>query len=490
MKRTISILLLMSLLLSATACGDTETGSDDTTGGDTTPAVTTEADPYDYPELDLEGREFTFLSPAKYPDMWQMHTDMDFETQTGEPLDDALYSRNIALEERYNFTISEKAMPSGDYYTIQNTLRADVMSGDGAYDAAFICGQYVGSIMTDGTILNLRELDGFNFEEDWWNQATVQASTFGDNELYFAQGDLSLSAFDLTWMLMFNESKMEELKLDKPYDLVREGKWTVDKLWEYAKSYANLNGDASFEVTEDGNATYGYTTYYNGALAAMIGAGVQFTKNDKDGVPTLNIENERFYNVCDKLASLYGSEGDFVEGTTGGVDDYKGYYGIYTRGKALFLGCEVKSTNVFRDVEDDFGVLPHPKLDENQEQYYSWTNFLAPVLVVPSTTKFADEVGYLLDTMSYMSHRDVLPIYYEVTLNQKGLRNEDSIEMMDYIRDSLYFDASMAYGWTESLSSGICKMVVSGDGAVASTVAGQKTAVETRIKTMMDDVSK
>ena len=79
---------------------------------------------------------------------------------------------------------------------------------------------------------------------------------------------------------------------------------------------------------------------------------------------------------------------------------------------------------------------------------------------------------------------------FEIPLNQKGLRNEDSIEMMDYIRDSLYFDASMAYGWTESLSSGICKMVVSGDGAVASTVAGQKTAVETKIKTMMDDVSK
>ena len=61
MKRAISILLLMSLLLSSTACGSDEAVSENTTASDTTPAVTTEADPYDYPELDLEGKEFTFL---------------------------------------------------------------------------------------------------------------------------------------------------------------------------------------------------------------------------------------------------------------------------------------------------------------------------------------------------------------------------------------------------------------------------------------------
>lgn len=50
--------------------------------------------------------------------------------------------------------------------------------------------------------------------------------------LYFAVSDLSLTAFDLTWCLMFNEMKMEELNMDKPYDLVRNGKWTLDKFHE------------------------------------------------------------------------------------------------------------------------------------------------------------------------------------------------------------------------------------------------------------------
>ena len=31
---------------------------------------------------------------------------------------------------------------------------------------------------------------------------------------------------------MFNETKLEELNLDKPYDLVRSGKWTLDKFHE------------------------------------------------------------------------------------------------------------------------------------------------------------------------------------------------------------------------------------------------------------------
>lgn len=50
--------------------------------------------------------------------------------------------------------------------------------------------------------------------------------------LYFAVSDLSLTAFDLTWCLMFNETKMEELNMDKPYDLVRSGKWTLDEFHE------------------------------------------------------------------------------------------------------------------------------------------------------------------------------------------------------------------------------------------------------------------
>ena len=220
MKRTITILLLASMLLSAASCGSTDSGTHSDTTGDTTPEVTTEADPYGYPDIDLEGETFTFLMPAA--DMWDMHCTMDLEAQTGEPLDDAIYNRNRDIEDKYNFKIEVIYTDKGNaYYEIGNVLRTDVMAGDNTYDAAYMCGTYVGSLVTEDLLMDLNTLNGLNLDEAWWNQVTIDAS-YIDDQIYFAQGDLSLSSFDLTWCLFFNEDMMDELKLEKPYDLVRE----------------------------------------------------------------------------------------------------------------------------------------------------------------------------------------------------------------------------------------------------------------------------
>ena len=221
----------------------------------------------------------------------------------------------------------------------------------------------------------------------------------------------------------------------------------------------------------------------------MVGAGVHFTEQDKDGNPTLSLDNEHFYNVCDRLATLYGAEGDFIEGTVADKGAFDSYVGIFYGGRSLFYGGEMKSAGVLRDFNATFGVVPNPKYEESQEGYYSLTNQLSPVLVVPKTTKNPETAGVILDTLAYMSSRDVLPIYYDVTMAQKGLRNEDSIEMMDIIRRSLFFDASMAYGWTTNLADTICRKLVKGEGDMASTIASASTGVNTKITQMLEKLA-
>ncbi len=62
----------------------------------------------------------------------------------------------------------------------------------------------------------------------------------------------------------------DDLGLETPYQLVRDGTWTIDRLTEHAKSAANLNGDDSFAWNEKGNAIYGLASYDDSRSSSRI----------------------------------------------------------------------------------------------------------------------------------------------------------------------------------------------------------------------------
>jgi len=482
MKRAVILLILAAMLLQTTACGSEETLNNDTAV--TTPSeVTTAAEPYTLPDIDFGEGSFTIMNTAN---LWGMNTELDFEAQSGEALDDKVYARNRFVEEQFNMKLEIVEIDSGDYYKLQDHIRTDVYSDDSTYDAAYCCGGYVSSLIPEGCLMNLYDVPNLQITEPWWNQITREQATLGDDTVYFTLSNLSLTAFDLTWCLFFNESMMEELSIETPYDLVREGKWTVDELHSYAKKGANLNGDDSFAFSDNGKSVYGFTTYNNGILASMAGAGITLTTKDENGMPVFNPENDRFYDAVEKLAALCGSEGDFFRSVTGQNADR--YTNVFRNRRALFVGAEVKEALAYRDLDDTFGVIPNPKLDASQESYVSCVSYLAPVLVVPITTSSPERTGVVLDALSYYSYRDVLPVYYDLTLSQKGLRNEDSIEMMDIIRDSFYLDAGIAYGWTLKLAESIRQSLYEGNASVASTIASNRQSIEQSIQNMLEEL--
>ncbi len=478
--RVIASLLVCALSAGIVSCGGAEAGSDTSAADDTSaPIEETTADPYPLDGYDFGGADFTILNVEN---VWNMNTYLDYESQSGEILADAIYNRDRRLEEKLNFKL--KTVEAG-IYDLVTAIQTEVAAGDHNYDAAYCAGHQVGGLISQGYLMNLFDIPELQLDKPWWNQITVNASIIGNNErIYFAQSNLSLTAFDLAWCLYFNEDMMDDLKLDKPYDLVREGKWTLDKFSEYQKKSASLNGDDGYEFKDDGKSRYGYTTYYNGAMAMMVSAGLTFTTKDSKGLPVFNMESERFVNVCTKLAQMFGTEGSFMEGETGNKP--KTYQNIFKNRRALFVGGEVKASGELRDFADTFGMLPMPKYDENQENYQTWTNYLAPVLTVPVTVTEPSRTGVIIDALSYYSYLDVLPVYYDITVSQKGLRNDDSIEMLGIINESLCFDPSLAYGWTTKLAEKVRDLLIKGDTEFASTVASGKSAVEESIKKMMD----
>lgn len=71
----------------------------------------------------------------------------------------------------------------------------------------------------------------------------------------------------------------------------------------------------------------------------------------------------------------------------------------------------------------------------------------------------------------------IIDTNYDESLSQKRLRNVESIEMLELMRNTRYFDISKCYGWTNDLQSAISKLLMAGDGAIASTIASNKDKV-------------
>jgi hypothetical protein len=129
-------------------------------------------------------------------------------------------------------------------------------------------------------------------------------------------------AFEGVWGMYFSEGMMQELGLDFPYQLVTDGKWTMEKLNAYSKEAANLNGDQSFKYDINGNATYGEVSMAieNGRLYAF---GVEYVARDENGRYQFTADTDpKFTQAWETLIDYHGSgDGRFVYGNNKDLPD-------------------------------------------------------------------------------------------------------------------------------------------------------------------------
>ena len=273
-RKIISIILLSALLVSAASCGESvDSGVSDTTA---VPAEETTAEAaYPHETQDFSGYTFKVMNLDK---QYGCHIRLDFDEQTGEALDDAIYNRNRRVEEQLNFVLEEVIIPGGATWgTGQtgacDTLVSSVMAGDNAYDAAYVPLNFKTSIVTDGYVMNLLDIPELHLYEEYWDSVVNQEITAGD-ALYTASGPFNLMTLDLSWVLLFNKEVMDIQKMEYPYQLVRDGKWTLDRMYEYVSQAANLNGDESFAYSESGSSLYGIVASTSDPMAYMTAADV------------------------------------------------------------------------------------------------------------------------------------------------------------------------------------------------------------------------
>ncbi len=433
------LFILAALAMTSTsilaACGEDGSAVETDAESVTTAVVTEDPGPkLELPASDYQGQNFTILSTV--------HADYEYlaESETGDIVEDAIYARNRAVEELLNIKFSFITEPGHwvDKDKFNALIKNSVMADDGAYDlvsGTMVC---VLPIASDGVFLNALNLEHINFDNPWWVQGMEEKLAVG-GKLFGFVGDASLSLYKDLSVIFFNQKLLNDFNLENPYELVNEGKWTLEKLAEMTKaSSSDLNGDGKMEAGID---LLGY--YYHGVPQRTFQTAMEFQVVDFD-------DNDMPYivDLREQDAALYDKVNDFLKlDNVTGIDgiDHADLCAVFTADQTLFLGEFLYGTDYMRNMQSDFGIVPMPKRDENQAEYHTQIGTSTSLFFVPTTTPDAALTSMVCEALCYYSWRDVVPAYYEVALKEKYTRDETVKEMLNLIRSSADIGFTFAY---------------------------------------------
>ena len=487
-KKITALFLAVLLAAGTLSCGsDKPSGSDNTTAPTSSNDTTSE---YDYPDENFGGYEFTFYNADQ---QFNCYIRLDFEEQTGEALDDAVYNRNSRIEERFNCKIKEHQADATGWATGQRNLCTEitqmVMAGDNDYDAAYLPTYFQPAVVTEGYLTDLKTIPELKLGEAWWDNAFNNDIEI-NGCLYTASSPLNFMSLDLAWAMLFNQDMMDDRSLDYPYQLVRDGKWTLDTFNSYITGAASLNGDESFTWNGEGNAVYGIANHISSIDAFIFSSGNKLMSRDGDSFK-FTAGTDRMYSTIEKLTSILDyTSGNAYSNNESDLKAKLGYIYAFNADRALFLTCELKTSLELRSMKSNFGLLPFPKYDEAQENYITYVNPIACLLTIPITNKETHRTGVIIDALTYDSYKNVLPVYYNITVEQKGLRNEESIEMLDIVRKNRSTLFSNLYGITSSLNNSLQNEVLNASGTAASTIAAAESTVQKNLEDVLKAFNK
>ncbi len=362
-----------------------------------------------------------------------IHSNLDTEETSGDPINDAIYERNRALEERFNFSFKET------YYNFaENTNdypRQFLLAGDNEFD--LYTGRMINmfTFAAENLFLPVDDLPHIDPTKPWWNAALYDTMQIAGSHRFIV-GEFNLSSADFTHVMLFNKKLVNDFGIENLYDLVRDGKWTFDAFAKYSKlPISDLNGDQTMDETD----RWGYTAASHHVLPSFwIGADAEFVVRDNNGLlDFVATENE---HILDVLGRIYEMTWDNDVWHPNFNDDGTLETNIFINGGALFTDASCfQLTTTLRNSEVEFGVLPFPKWDESQKNYRSrieGCELFGVGIGYPDT----EMIGVILEAMACASYSDLRPAYYDSALRIKGTRDEESVEMLDLIFANRIFD--------------------------------------------------
>ena len=464
----LSVLLILPLL---TSCSPLKNNSNQSTTLKDLDDVTPEEL---YGDYDLNEQNFVFLVEMRETAYNEFFADPD--EGEGDVINDAIHQRYMRVQDLLNCTV--EVLDTEDRYSIGTELRDSITTGNSDYDAALL-GYSLPTVFSDRYLCDLKTVSTLNLDRDWWDQNAISDFTI-NNHLYVATGDISYVNLQGSMIVYYNKKIAAEYKLPNLYDLVRNNQWTIDKLTEFSTlCTAELTGDDDL-TTDDQVGFVGEAT----AMSYFFNAAGQRTIYNDGSTLTFSPITSNYIKAIESYSNLVCNSAVALHD----VNYPNSPITAFSEGRIAFLCDAVIKSPVLRNMDTDFGILPLPKLNESQDQYYTPVNYYwASYAVIPAISTRIEDTGVLLDAFAYYGYQLTRPAVYEASFDSKIARDEESREMMDLILDSTTYDIGWLFdfGGLRSYFSSFGNQRMP---SVSRTMKGAKVKVETDITNMLSQL--
>lgn len=482
MKKIIAFLIAALMVFSIVACAE-ETDTDKKK-----PDSTIKQDENPFKDIDLEEQTITVMCLSTTDGTMKInsYSDLKADELTGDPVNDAVYERNQNIEGLLNCDLEVYEMGSfGASGTINvgSDLKNNLLAGnpDGIY-ACFVNGISLSALISGEVLYNLNDIDTLGLDNEWWYQSANDSMVI-NGKLFAATGDFSVRGLVSMTSIFFNKTLLNRYEqLENPYDLVRSGKWTIDKLTEYANVMTEIGGDGTLDVDDQ----VGFVSEWGSGYYYVSAAGIRAYENNGTDV-VFGMNNENAQQMVTKISQLLTNRqvSKIVADHYGDNYSAAGVLSYFGDNKIAFYSHNIYDALELRDMEAEFGMLPLPKLNEAQTDYYSISNrYFSSYALIPLASPDAEISGIILNALSYYGNKLLREAVYDRSFRSlKLLRDEDSVEMFELIINTQIQDMGLFYtSKAYSLISGIAK---SNPGSFVSTVNKNINTIQGEISSML-----
>ncbi len=492
LKKTLCVLLASLMLLATLAsCGTTNEPSSETQAQ--TQAGTNQEEEtretLDVPDTRFDGKELCFLTRDESE--WStLEIFADNQTTESDNISNAVFERNDRILQNYGVTITELKKVTSEHH---GTLTNEVSAPTGDFMAVVTNTSGSAGFATNGYLWNLNsdDVEFMDFEKPWWDNNMAEGMSI-DGRLYFATGDLLTSDNDATFCILFNKQIVVDCQIPDLYALVENGTWTMDTFYEFEQqAVQDKNGDGKLTYDSD-IAGFAYTG--DVPYCVLFGGGVTMCTKDETDAPIYELDVELAQNIADKGKLLFSKDHTIDMNATvnsGGITMYECGQKTFGEGHALFMGEVMQCVTRLRGFEADFGILPYPKYNQEQADYYSMMHFTASCVSIPRSVSGDDliMVNSMIEAMAYHSVDTLTEQYYEINLKTKGAKDEQSGPMIDKILSSRVCDLAYYYQWgSNAFGSLAACLLPTGGKSVSSQNKRFKQSIERSIKMLIEDM--
>lgn len=425
--RLLLLLLAAVMILSCVACKTTvEEGS-----GDNISEVDT--GPYaNLPKTTFDGRDMVVATLVDWGADWT------YDTYSGDVINDTLYERNAAFEERYDCNLT-KFEDNNVHQIIYNSYMSDSKDFDLIYPHPTTG---IGLLLESGALADLKTSNILDFSGNGWNQQQIDNYTT-NGKLYLAVPDASIHGQGFG-ALVYNRDLYNSYGFEVDiHETVMNGEWTAEVLHSILTEVATENDSAS--------KTYGLIDNHSGTYGWIYALGGSILTKNSEGEFLCGMTQSSIVSLCDAFLKIENG-GDYmlVGQAHNAIYPNSEMWTTFTAGKGLFIRFDVGASSVLlRNLSFDEGYAPLPMSSKTQGGYRVFCG--AGFYAVPSKCQSFEQSCILLEYAAIHGAEKLRPIFFETIINGRLAENPEDSAMLNLLHDSKIFD----FGFTLDSSSNL-----------------------------------